>query len=559
MNKINSKNQIFIIGTILILLFSIGRAFFWFGFKDEPYYFTTALQMLKGDVLFTQIWGFVNMQTFILYPLIKMFVLITGGTEGMFIVFRILYILVHFAIGIFIYHRIKDYSPISYIPVWMFLLFNPMNHQLLSYNSISFIFGFLGVVLLVTNKSKIEYFICGICYALSVLCQPLLGVEFVIVSIIIFILYRKDIKSVLPKYLLFVGGCIITAIPVLYYLFRYITVKKLIKFLPYNLELLSDLHNPEGIVGKVKYYTWALFPNQKIFGPLNTQVLSALLLVVIIVLFIVQLIRNRRKADENFILIKCLICACLLYSIVCAIATLQLPTTVVMVPWFFVGIVLYGKCNSDKLKKLFKVTIAWTVIHGISFITSNGGMKVFAIAIFPTVLVTTMVVYDVFKGNVKLKEKKLVYVYIISILCMAVVGASFAIRTIGNRKIATEGPNKYISDTKEMSNNYKNTIEDMKKINKNKLNTLILTHFSQAHMEYEGRPVQFTTLFEFFDEKNIQRLNTYYKLYPNKKPDAIYASYGQLKGITFKNICDNFGFDNSKTIKLKGGYYNEKR
>lgn len=553
-NRDNAKklNIVFVIGLIAILIYAVWKAFYGLGGKDEPYYYTIVFQMMKGDALFKEIWGFINMQSFFIYPLVKLAMIIVGGKEGLFLCLRLMYIIILFLSGIFIYERIKNISPASFIVVWFYLLFVAGCHAVISYNSLSYICGFTGVVLLFTIKSNKDIFIVGILFGLSVLCQPLLFVE--MIPVLIYVIAKK--REIKRSILFLLGGAIV-GIPVILYITIKIGINDFIRCIPWNLDLLKDTHTTSGIWGTIKYSTWALFPQLKIFGVVEIRIVSAILLALIVACFVFNIIYWINKKRVKTILMNCLLIFCLLYSINCAIAFTKYTMTVCMAPWILFGIVLYLESNNERVKKLFRLTITWTIIHGISFITSNGGMKSYSIAIYPTVLISLMLFYDIYWAKY---EKKKVFAVAISVsaVCMMIVGAIFPLRTIGDEATVREGACKNLHEKKEYVICYNRAKEDAQYINKRGRPTLILTDTSNLLLSYENRPAQIATMFDIIDRNIIKRQIQYYKLFPEKTAKALYIKEKDLDGITSEEICKMLGFDIKKAVKLKEGIYIER-
>ena len=553
-NNENAKkiHIIFVVGLLVILAYAVWKAFYGLGGKDEPYYYTIVFQMMKGDALFKEIWGFISMQSFFVYPLVKFAMLITGGKAALFLCLRLIYILILFLSGIFIYKRIKNISPASFIVVWFYLLFVPGCHSVISYNSLSYICGFTGVVLLFTMKSNKDVFICGILFGLCVLCQPLLFIEMIVVLIYV-IAKKREIK----RSILFLLGGALVGIPVMLYITIKIGISDFIRCIPWNLDLLKDTHTANGIVGTLKYLTWALFPQQKIFGVVNIRITSAIIIVLIVACFVINIIYWLNKKRVKAMFMNCMLVLCVLYSINCAIAFTQYTMTVCMAPWLLFGFVLYLASDHDRVKSLFRMTFTWTILHGISFMTSNGGMKSYSIAIYPTVLISIMLFYDIYWAKY---EKKKIFTAALSIsaVCMMIVGALAPLRTIGNAATVEKGACKNLSDTKQFVNSYNRASEDAEYINKRGLPTLILTDTSSMLLFYENEPAQTATMFDIIDKNVVKRQIKYYKLFPKKTAKGLYIREEDLDGISAKEVCEMLGFDINKSVKLKEGIYIER-
>ena len=383
---------IFFVGLIGIVLFSIWKAKFGFGGKDVSFYLTTPYRISLGDKWFVDDWNLAQLSSFITYPLVKLYVGIVGSTEGIMISFRYIYILVNFLITIYIYSKLREFGLSAIIAMWIYFLFVPFNNMMLSYNTMGMMFGFVTCIVIAYNQtnSLVKYGVAGFFFAMTVLCQPLLACVFIIGTTYILVKRRENKKYVGA----FTIGCIIPAIPIFVYAFSVVGVKNIIENIPYMTMEMSVEHGFNGIINWLKDMVMILFPKRiyNICGISVNSVYVFCVLYIVVILLIILFVLGKHKSENYKSFIKVILAYNIVYDLM-AVATWKTNSiNIVLLPIIIGGMVCYKYGDNAKLKTLFKWTFLWGIAHIIGYLTSNGGMAVYSIALFPLSIISLMYV-----------------------------------------------------------------------------------------------------------------------------------------------------------------------
>ena len=93
---------LFIILFSLSVLFNIWRAKFGYFSRDESLYLAIPYRMLQGDLLLLNEWHLSQMSAFLIYPLLKLYLLLFQTTDGIALNFRYIYICFHSLTALYI-------------------------------------------------------------------------------------------------------------------------------------------------------------------------------------------------------------------------------------------------------------------------------------------------------------------------------------------------------------------------------------------------------------------------------------------------------------------------
>ena len=95
----------------IIMLILVGFAFFRLKWGmadiDETFYLSIPLRLVQGDALLVEEWNLSQLSSFLLYPLMKVYLYVFKSTEGIIIAFRVIYVLAQTLITIVTYFVIK--------------------------------------------------------------------------------------------------------------------------------------------------------------------------------------------------------------------------------------------------------------------------------------------------------------------------------------------------------------------------------------------------------------------------------------------------------------------
>lgn len=191
MNGIRGKEQrkrdiLFIIGLIVGFFFLLWKSRFGTGAYDEPFYLTIPHRIVSGDGMFSEEWNFGQFSSFLLLPVMKLYLLVAGTTEGILLHFRYIYIGFQLLCAVAVYLRLRK-SELSWCAAWLFLLFCPYDIMAVSYNTMGLAFMTLAGVLLVTAKEKDKkiWVFTGLFFAAAVLCNPFLVLLYAVYSLLV--------------------------------------------------------------------------------------------------------------------------------------------------------------------------------------------------------------------------------------------------------------------------------------------------------------------------------------------------------------------------------------
>ncbi len=185
--QIDDKNlSLWVLFGILCLMgmiFLFWKAQYGYGNRDEAFYMTIPKRLCQGDALLSEEWHVSQLSAFLLYPLMKIYMLFNPSFEGAVLHFRVFYILFQVICAVWIFYRMKRLSrPVALIASLFFMLYAPFNIMALSYNSLGIGFFALATVTYVStpaDASRRCYFVnmalAGLFFACTVLCCPYLA------------------------------------------------------------------------------------------------------------------------------------------------------------------------------------------------------------------------------------------------------------------------------------------------------------------------------------------------------------------------------------------------
>lgn len=547
--KEKKQNMLFVIGLMAILLFLIWKAQYGLGGKDIPFYITIPYRVINGDVMFWDEWSMVQLSSILFIPITKAFYLVMGSTESIMIWSRFLYIVTNLIMATLLYWKIKHFGKYAILISWIYALYSPFNHNMLSYNSIGVMAAILGIVILAMARKKRDYVYVGICYSLAAICQPLLVVVFIVavVALIVFALIKRK-RDIIKKTIITSTTCIICALPSLLYFIFLTRVDRFVKVWPYMQEDLGIEHNFSEV--------WSN-PIRKIFGSFLTKakydfygisfntvylllaVYLSLIILVGIYFLSILLKKKNRQLNKLLIIIACILAT--IQSIIYCFSFKTNPINNMWIPWIFVGILLFDGQKDKIIKRIYLLSIMWGVAHTIGYATSNGGGAVFAVAWFPTALFSILLL----KGNSYIRpvnHKRIITVCLIicfSAFCF-VRGASLFYDTniLKMNYRIMDGPAKGIIVNKkdyELYNMVKNDFKKMKTKNKS---IVLITERVWTYLFVDSRLSQHSAYISGINKRSIKIIYDYRKSKNEKIPDIIYIPKDELHNMSLKSILD---------------------
>ncbi len=108
----------------IALAFLVIRCFFGFDPTDESFYYTIPLRFLKGDCPIIDEWNASQFYSILLCPIVWLFTVVTGSTQGIILYGRLVYCLISLILSIGIFHsfrkRIGCYSALCCALLYLF-------------------------------------------------------------------------------------------------------------------------------------------------------------------------------------------------------------------------------------------------------------------------------------------------------------------------------------------------------------------------------------------------------------------------------------------------------
>ena len=244
--------------TIILLLCKYG-----FASTDESFYLAVPYRLMQGDALIKEEWNIAHLSSLLIYPLLKLYSLIAGTTEGILLSFRYIYTLLHAAVAVFIFLSLRKTNWGAVFASLIYLVFTPFGIKALSYNSMGIAMTAISCIILYNYKNEGKNYysliISGACFAVAVLCCPYLIIPFLIFcfAYIISLLIKKmgiPVKKniLLRDVLAFTVGAGVVAVFICIFIFSRCSLSDVIKSVPHILD--DPSHPPKNSFWEIIFY-----------------------------------------------------------------------------------------------------------------------------------------------------------------------------------------------------------------------------------------------------------------------------------------------------------------
>jgi len=219
------KTNSFDLFAILIILILAGcyvaRSFMGVCQSDEAFYIALADRLWKGDLLLIDEWHPSQLIGFVNYPLYALYRLIAGGTDGIFLYFRLVHVAISLVVSIAWYKTFSDRGRVgAFLSSILYLSYARSSIDGINYYKVSVTCLVLIIVLLVRvvehRERKIEYFtyevLIGICLAYEVVSMPFMVIGIIVAGIYLAASLKIDLRTIWTDILRVVVGITIVAI-----------------------------------------------------------------------------------------------------------------------------------------------------------------------------------------------------------------------------------------------------------------------------------------------------------------------------------------------------------
>ena len=210
---------LFLLGMVPLSWMLLEKCRYGFTNIDESFYLTIPYRLCQGDRLLLNEWHLSQLSGWILRFPMAAFLRINGGTEGICLSFRYLYVAAHLGISLLLFFLLRKKSGIgAAAAVLIFYVYAPFGIGALSYNSMGIDCLAAATVILVLASMWWSDAISGFFFAMAVLCCPYLSILYVAYGVFSWGCRKKKNMPtfVMPKrFLSFSLGIVLPAICVL--------------------------------------------------------------------------------------------------------------------------------------------------------------------------------------------------------------------------------------------------------------------------------------------------------------------------------------------------------
>ena len=552
------KHSIYAAFLIITSAFLIWKCRYGFGNVDESFYITIPYRLFKGDALFLHEWHLSQMAGLLTYPIVSLYMSIKGSTVGIVLFMRYVCTVLQIITAVFIYIRLNKINWLgAFLASISYLLYIPFGIMALSYNSIAIMALIICAVIIFTAQSrlKIQYVIAGLFYAAAVLCCPYLAFVFVIyvavvvVSRLISKLKKKtkepDFYFYTVKGTLFLSiGAAIAALAFLIFVCSRASISEIIKAFPLIFD--DPEHPPISFIKLIKNFVSYIIESNRV---------SLYIYPILIALAGICLADKRRVERKNGYLFIVLICVLILvlgyYNINAYINHIMWSLNVLA---FFIVIIT----NEKIIKNIFYSTWVLGIVYAFC-LNATSNQKFYAISSASAVsLVGSIMIICIFASKFLKEDITSDLRSIIAILISTVMVLQISLQAIlryesvfwetgmvSQNVLIEDGSNAGLYVTNKRYNEYYTALENLKILDEyDAKSVLFLSKKTWYYLNTDYDISTYSAWIAGVTEHSVKRLEAYYKLNPDKKPDVVYVDK-VYEGIA-NLFCEKMGYKTNR-------------
>lgn len=575
MKNFRSNINTYLLFTIIMsiaFMLSIWRIKYGFGGYDEPFYLTVPHRLFMGDSLLSEEWHVTQLSSVLLFPFVALYELITKTTDGIILYMRVIYTICHALVSVLLYVRLKNYKYGAIFTSVLYFLFSPYGMKTLSYNTIALDALVLTAVFASTfnDKHKIIHTISGITFSMAVLCCPYMAVVYIIYCLCVsvhFVVYKFIIKKnneysfnvfSIRRFLYFSLGILISLTLFLSFVLSRVSINEVLENIPYIL-FGDPEHIGFSILDKTKNY----------FGYIFNCANNQIFITVPYILLIIALIIDKRRKQHRKIYLTLSIIVTAIILIMFSGQLNELYYNAIMFPLLFTGITSYILCDK-KYKDLFTYFFIMGLLYSfIVNISSNQNENVIFTAMsvsnIASIIFTFQLIFEISsekvsksKINIVTKSICIISVYAVMFLqgflqIYVFINHYYWEATVTSQQVSTtdisEGIAKGITVTSDKALEYYQVKYDLDYYKYKKPDKILF--FSHKTWEYlfldKFENASYSAWLSGLSYTTVERLNSYYKIHPDKLPTYIYIDKGSAE-------LYNFDLSNVYSTAIYYGY-----
>lgn len=414
---------------VSLLVFLLWKCKYGYGNYDECFYLSIPYRLYQGDSLITQEWHLTQLASFLVYPLISIYMLIFKSTVGIVLNFRYIYTIIQSICALVIFLRLKKYNFIgATISSLVFLAFAPFGIMALSYNTLGIMSLTLSGVLLCTSENKpVPIILSGFLFAAAVLCSPYSASIFVFYVIAVFINtlaskkkgYKKDSVFTTSTLVKIIFGIAIMFVVFSIFVLSRASISGIIKCLP---NILNDSeHVARSALSLFNTYTYWMFE----FTPETKYFYMGLLFILCISLL------DPKRSKHQLIYIPI---ATILVILIMATTSFEKGIlNMIMYPMMFLAIIIWVLNHENRLFSniLYTMIIPGFIFSVCAHISSNNYYlavsQASTVATVGSVFIVAVKVQDILK-NEKTNFIKIACCFLLCSVLLLQLGGEIVLR-----------------------------------------------------------------------------------------------------------------------------------
>lgn len=512
----NCDILLFLLGILPLSVMLFMKCRYGFANVDESFYLTVPYRLCQGDALFLNEWHLSQMTGWILQLPMALFLRLVGSTEGVVLAFRQLYVALHLVSSTVIFLLLRRKCKIGgAVAALFFYIFVPYNISTLCYNSMGLGLMTLSTVIMTCADRRWSDVIGGSLYALAVLCCPYLVVLLPIYGGAVLVVrsrpqWGEGLPFLLPRrFGMYVLGI---ALPAALFLITVLPRIPLADWPQIIAGLFSDPEHSASIIGKLAQYAYGII----VIRPMRLFCL---------ILLCGLLVRQK----EIQAVLGGVVLALVGYVLLRAIFVNHL-----MFPLNLAGLYFYLVYRSTSAKPLFfGIWIPGMIYSVCIHLGSNQCFYVISSASTVSLMASVLIVLLTLKEELpKLRWPILKYGLVAAVALVFLVQGVMQVKLrweyifwdkhdiTAQTQLLTEGSHKGLLVTPEWEETYRTDWETASHLNPG--DSLLVfgekSYFylftSCTNSSYSGWPAG-------TPESILQRLEIYYALCPDKRPDQI--------------------------------------
>ena len=546
----------------LTAVFFCWRCRYGFAEADEAFYPTIAYRLTQGDRLLVDEWHMSQLSSVLLYLPVLLFTRLTGGTAGIYLALRYLYVAVQCLVAATVYLRLRRYHSLGAAAGALALaVYAPYGINALSYNSLGILLMAMTGALLVPaeEESRAAYILAGLSFAGSVLCCPYLIAVYLLYALFVFIpRKKKKLPAFYPRpFGLFTLGAAGLAIVFFFVGLAGADLSRLDEILK---GIFSDPAHPER-TSLLKSVCQAVMDYPRLVFYHGHWRPGACMVLVLLMIPAALLDKHRERHAPAYFLIGTIltIAAEVLYVSAWNVPNFMMyAANVLALLCFFIA----HRERAETLRRFaFLFWLPCMIYSGLIIMASNqrqyAVFSAAACAVPGSLTVIAVTARGIFKKEKawlrRFSTATLAALALLQIGGTAFLRYEYVIYQKGNEdRIAlqtehiTEGPQKGIIANPTAAEEYATTVRVMKKLEALSRGGEVLPLTRNTWMFMGNyRNAAFSAWLTGVDSVTLDRLEMYYSLNPGKRPDAVWV--GEKNAEYAEEFCSRFGYTGETT------------